>query len=71
MKVEFDWHGHDFEADVVWNGEDYEVESVHMIVGDSRVDMVHLMGQFDEVNEFLIVLAIEANADDVADWNEP
>ena len=71
MKVTFDWHGHNFEADVVWNGEDYEVEAVHMVVGDSRVDMVHFMGQFDEVNDLLIDAALKANDDDVADWNEP
>ena len=71
MKIEFDWHDHNFEADVVWNGEDYEVEAVHMIVGEVRVDMVHFMGQFDEVNEFLIDAALKANDDDVADWNEP
>lgn len=71
VKVDFEWQGHNFDAIVEWNGEDYEIADLHMVVGENRVDMVHFMGQFDEVCQFLTDMALQANEDDIAAWNEP
>lgn len=71
MKVEFNWNGHAFEADVYFDGEEYEVESIHMIVGEHRVDMIEFTAQFDDMNSLFIDLCNKAGHEDAADWNEP
>ena len=71
MKVTFEWRGHAFEADLDFDGIEYEVLSLHMIVGEHRVNMVEFTGHFDDMNEFFIDLCNKAGDADAADWNEP
>ena len=48
----FMWRGHKFHACVYDDSTQLNLMSLDMLVGDTKVNMMHFTGQFDDMNEY-------------------
>lgn len=67
MIIGFNWQGHEFEAEMDWDGDQWFIDKLHMIVGEQKVSMEKFLAEFDDLNEHFQSLAADV-ADDQGEW---